>query len=167
MIADSLSYTPAQWLKIACEQAASSHDPHTQNGAVLVPAGAAYVAIGVNKVPKGVYAAPDRLLRPLKYKYIEHAERAAIYAAARFGTPTQSATLYCPWFACTDCARAIIMAGITEVVGHVKPRAATPERWTAEIVQAEAMLQEAGVSTRWLADDLGVTIRFDGEEMHL
>lgn len=153
MIADSLAYTPAQWLKVACEQAASSHDHHTQNGAVLVPVGAAYVAIGVNKVPKGVYAAPDRLLRPLKYKYIEHAERAA--------------TLYCPWFACTDCARAIILAGIREVVGHVKPRAATPERWTAEIVQAEAMLREAGVSMRWLAEDLGVTIRFDGEEMRL
>lgn len=167
MIIDSLCYTPADWLRIACEQAASSHDPHTQNGAVLVPRGDAYVAIGVNRVPRGVWAAPDRLIRPAKYKYIEHAERAAIYAAARFGTPTQSATLYCPWFACTDCARAIILAGIAQVVGHVKPRAATPERWTAEIVQAEAMLTEAGVGMRWLADDLGVTIRFDGEEMKL
>ena len=165
MIADA--FAPAQWLKVACEQAAGSHDPHTQNGAVLVPVRAAYVAIGVNKVPRGILAAPDRLLRPAKYKYIEHAERAAIYAAARYGTPTQSATLYCPWFACTDCARAIILAGVKEVVGHVKPRGATPARWAAEISQAEAMLREAGVGLRWLADDLGVTIRFDGEEMRL
>ena len=167
MIDESLTRTPAQWLEVACIQAAASHDPHTQNGAVLVPNVAAYVFIGVNRVPKGIYAAPDRLIRPLKYKYIEHAERAAIYAAARFGTPTQNAALYCPWFACTDCARAIILAGIKEVVGHVKPRAATPQRWTAEIVQAEAMLREAGVAMRWLAEDLGVTIRFDGEEMRL
>jgi deoxycytidylate deaminase len=66
-----------------------------------------------------------------------------------------------------DCARAIIIAGITEVVGHVKPRAATPERWTAQIVKAEAMLREANVGMRWLAEPLGVTIRFDGQEMEL
>lgn len=158
---------PSDWLRLACTEAATSHDPSTQNGAVVVPATAAYVAIGVNKIPPGIHVTPDRLERPAKYKYIEHAERAAIYAAARIGTPTAGATMYCPWFACTDCARAIIMAGIFEVVGHVTPRAATPERWTAEIVQAEAMLREAGVGMRWLAEDLGVTIRFNGEEMRL
>ena len=160
-------YTPVDWLRIAAQEAASSHDPHTQNGAVLVPRSAAFAAVGVNKVPNGVWAAPDRLTRPEKYNYIEHAGRAAIYKAARVGTPTAGATLYCPWFACMDCARAIIMAGIVEVVGHVKPRAATPERWTAQIVKAEAMLREARVGVRWLAEPLGVTIRFDGEEMEL
>jgi dCMP deaminase len=160
--------TPADWLRVACQEAAAgSDDPHTQNGAVLVPKAAAYVCIGVNRVPRGVWAAPDRLARPEKYQYIEHAERAAIYNAARVGTPTLGATLYCPWFACMDCARAIIMAGVSEVVGHVRPRAATPERWTASIVKAEAMLREANVSMRWLAEPLGVTIRFDGEEMEL
>jgi len=29
------------------------------------------------------------------------------------------------------------------------------------------MLREAGVGMRWLADPLGVTIRFDGKEMVL
>ena len=160
--------TAIDWLRIACQEAAaSSHDRQTQNGAVLVPNAAAYVAVGVNRFPKGIGVTPDRLERPAKYEYIEHAERAAIYAAARVGTPTAGAKLYCPWFACADCARAIIMAGITEVVGHVRPRAATPERWTATVVQAEAMLREAGVGMRWIAEDIGVTIRFNGEEMRL
>jgi dCMP deaminase len=160
--------TPLDWLRIAAQEAAAgSHDMHTQNGAVLVPRAASYVCVGVNKVPSGVWAAPDRLARPAKYEYIEHAERMAIYQAARVGTPTLGATLYCPWFACMDCARAIIIAGIAEVVGHVKPRCATPERWTASIVKAEAMLREANVSMRWLAEPLGVTIKFDGEEMTL
>jgi dCMP deaminase len=160
--------TAAEWLRIAAQEAArGSDDPHTQNGAVIVPRTPSFVCIGVNRVPSGVWAAPDRLARPAKYEYIEHAERAAIYAAARVGTQTLGATLYCPWFACMDCARAIIMAGISEVVGHVKPRAATPERWTNQIVKAEAMLMEARVNIRWLADPLGVTIRFDGEEMEL
>lgn len=158
----------AGWLRQACLEAQRSHDPSTQNGAVLVPATAgAYVAVARNCIPSGIQPTPSRLERPAKYDYIEHAERAAIYTAARVGTPTKGAVLYCPWFACTDCARAIICAGIREVVGHVRPRAATPERWTATIVLAEAMLREAGVSMRWLADDLGVTIRFNGEEMTL
>ena len=124
--------TPIDWLRIAAQEAAAgSHDMHTQNGAILVPRAAAYVCVGVNKVPAGIWASPDRLARPAKYEYIEHAERMAIYQAARVGTPTRGATLYCPWFACMDCARAIIVAGITEVVGHVRPRAATPERWTS------------------------------------
>jgi dCMP deaminase len=165
----AIDYTPPlEWLRIAAQEAASgSDDPHTQNGAVLVPATASYVCIGVNRVPSGVWAAPGRLRRPEKYGYIEHAERAAIYAAARVGTPTLGATLYCPWFSCMDCARAIIMAGISEVVGHVRPRAATPDRWTEQIVKAEAMLVEARVNIRWLAGPLGVTIRFNGEEMEL
>jgi dCMP deaminase len=166
-MATQLHNTPADWLRIAAQEAAAgSHDPHTQNGAVLVPRAAAYVCIGVNKIPAGV-SANGRLSRPEKYAYIEHAERSAIYAAARVGTPTLGATLYCPWFACMDCARAIIVAGVAEVIGHVRPRAATPERWLGQVVKAEAMLREANVAMRWLAEPLGVTIRFDGQEMKL
>jgi len=161
------TYTDIDWLRAAAQQAAvGSQDMHTQNGAILVPRAAAYVCVGVNKLPPGV-SANGRLERPAKYEYIEHAERMAIYQAARVGTPTLGATLYCPWFACMDCARAIISAGIVEVVGHVKPRGATPERWMASILKAEAMLREANVGMRWLAATLGVTIRFDGQEMTL
>jgi dCMP deaminase len=49
---------------------------------------------------------------------MEHAERDAIYKAAFVGMQTEGATLYVPWFACADCARAIIAAGITRVVGN-------------------------------------------------
>ncbi len=127
----------------------------------------AYVCMAVNGFPAGVERTPERLERPAKYAYMEHAERGAIYRAARIGTPTAGATLYCPWFACVDCARAIIVAGIREVVGHVLPRSKTPERWRESIATAEGMLREARVGMRWLAEPLGVTIRFDGEEMSL
>jgi hypothetical protein len=53
------------------------------------------------------------------------------------------------------------------VVGHVRPREATPERWLGSIQKAEAMLDEAGVGMRWIADPLGATILFNGEEMSL
>jgi dCMP deaminase len=156
------------WLRIAAsEAAAGSHDLHTQNGAILVPRGQSYACVGVNRTPDGVWAAADRLARPAKYDYIEHAERSAIYRAAKIGTPTAGSTLYCLWFACADCARAIISAGVREVVGHVATREATPDRWVPRIALGESMLREAGVSMRWLAEPLGATIRFDGKELEL
>lgn len=160
-------YTPAQWLRMAAEQAAASDDPHTWNGAVLVPEAAAMVVLAANRFPRRVERRPDRLERPAKYRFIEHAERAVVYRAAKIGTPTEGATLYCLWFACTDCARAIISAGIVRVVGHGKTRRATPARWRDEIAQADEMLREAGVQTVLIEDSLGVPIRFDGKEMLL
>jgi dCMP deaminase len=147
----------------ACRYAAqNSHDPDTQNGAVLVAAaGTIYAA---NCVPPGVARPEHRLARPFKYDFIEHAERAAILKAAQMGVATAGATLYCPWFACTDCARAIVAAGIKEVVGLIALRNATPARWLLNVELAEKMLEEAGVSQRLLADRVGVTIRFDGRE---
>jgi dCMP deaminase len=148
----------------ACRYAVRhSHDPDTQNGAVLVAAeGTVYAA---NCVPPGVARPEHRLSRPFKYDFIEHAERAAIYKAAEIGLETAGATLYCPWFACTDCARAIVSAGIREVVGLIALRNATPARWLLNVELAEKMLEEAGVSQRLLADKVGVTIRFDGRDL--
>jgi dCMP deaminase len=110
-----------------------------------------------------VAATEERRSAPEKYLFIEHAERAAIYRAASLGVSTAGASLYCPWFACCDCARAIIMAGISEVVGLVSLRNATPERWQENIKLAEKMLAEAGVGQRLLAVELGEWLRFDGE----
>jgi dCMP deaminase len=160
-------YSPVQWLMLAAEAAKGSDDPHTQNGAVLVPAVASYAVLAANRLPKRVAGTPARLERPAKYRYIEHAERAVIYRAAKLGTPTDGATLYCPWFACTDCARAIISAGIVRVVGHAGARRATPGRWRDEIAQADEMLREAGVQTALIEDSLGVAITFDGSRLLL
>jgi hypothetical protein len=55
------------------------------------------------------------------------------------------------------------MAGISEVVGLVSLRNATPERWQENIKLAEKMLAEAGVGQRLLAVELGEWLRFDGE----
>ena len=38
-----------------------------------------------NTFPKGVKSSKERLERPLKYFYIEHAERGAVYEAAKLG----------------------------------------------------------------------------------
>lgn len=162
-----MKHADAHYLREAVNWAREcSHDPHTQNGALLVARDGKMVG-SANRFPLSVKHRPERLERPAKYRFIEHAERAVIYEAALAGVQTLKARLYCPWFACCDCARGIIMAGISEVVGHAKCREATPERWAAEILAAEAMLAEAGIGQRLIFDDIGTSILFDGKEMRL
>lgn len=155
-----------KFLVAACRYAAKfSADPHTQNGALLVSR-MGEVVLAANTLPS-VEATPDRLVRPKKYLYIEHAERNAIYAAAKTGVKTSKATLYCPWFACADCARAIIQAGIQRVVGHIVPYTLTPDRWKESVQAANDMLQEAGVVCSYLDVELGVSFLFNGELLEL
>jgi len=141
-----------------------SDDPDTQNGAVLVSADG-HMAYGANRLPSGVCRRDDRLVRPTKYVFLEHAERDAIFSAAATGVRTRGATLYCPWFACPDCARAIIQAGVAEVVGHERPFSLTPDRWIDSIEIARMMLDEAGVLQTIIGGDVGVSIRFDGRDV--
>ena len=161
------------YLTEAVEAAARlSHDPRTQNGAVLVgyPLDIRYLPVVVgtaNCFPPGIAVTPERLDPAVKLKYMEHAERNAIYTAAKFGQATENATLFCPWFACVDCARAIICAGIKRCVGLQKPRLITPERWRATIADADELLKEAGIQVDLLDITVGVEILFNGEKVTL
>jgi dCMP deaminase len=154
-----------EYLRQACQIARrDSHDPRTHVGAILVSR-AGLPVYAANQIPPGVLRNLSRTEPPRKYKFMEHAERNAIYAAASAGICTREATLYAPWFSCADCARGIICAGIKEVVGLASLRAATPERWERDIAMAEQMMQEAGVVTRWLSGVVGESIRFDDKDI--
>lgn len=156
----------AAYLKEACLVGATqSTDPHTQNGAVLRARNGITVA-AANQMPPIAHI-PARFERPEKYTYVEHAERHVIYVAARTGLATHDATMYCPWFACADCARAIILAGISRVVGHTKPRELMTERWKQSVAVADVMLQEAGIETVLLDAPLDVRFLFNGEFIDL
>jgi dCMP deaminase len=156
----------AVYLREACRVAAlESQDPRTQNGALL-RARNGIVITAANQLPS-IVPIRDRLHTDAKYAYLEHAERHVIYKAARAGIATHDATLYCPWFACADCARAIILAGISRVVGHAKARALTPERWQATIATADTMLHEVGVELLLLDESLGTSFLFNGQLLEL
>lgn len=151
--------TDLDYLRLAAQLCEMSHDISTTNAAVLVPADEFWQPVmAPNVFPRGVAHRHDR---PEKYAYIEHAERAVIYQAARRGVRTAGATMYCPWFACQDCARAIAMCGIKQVVGSLRARAATPERWLKAVETGESILRESGVGIRWINEKLGVSIRFN------
>lgn len=148
----------------AYKEALESPDPSTQNGAIFVSR--KFETVGAcNTYPTGVKVTPERMERPLKYSYIEHAERNAIYSAARLGLNTNGGTLICPWFACHDCGRAIIQSGIKRVVGHAKMFDATPEHWKDSITIAFTMFEEAGIITELYKGPIetDTPIRFNGE----
>jgi dCMP deaminase len=140
--------TDSEWLLMAYEQATKSPDPSTQNGAVI-PTDVGVIK-ACNEFPRRVKYTPDRWERPLKYSVIEHAERNAVFAAAREGIALDGLTMYACWFACADCARAIIQSGITKVVGHKQMMDGTPDHWKESIKIAFDMLNEAGVITELL-----------------
>lgn len=147
--------------RIAMEE---STDPSTQNGAVLVDARGTVLVAAANRFPRNVAESGDRWERPLKYSYVEHAERNVIYAAAKAGIKVGGLTMYVPWYACAECARAIIQSGVKEVVGHKAIFDRTMDRWKDSIAVAHGMLDEAGIKHR-LYDGYveDIEIRFDGE----
>lgn len=152
-----------RWLSDAYKFAGCSDDLSTQCGAIIVPVNG-ILCMGWNHIPSKLAGHPERLVAPDKYLYTEHAERSAIYDAARKGVSTTGATMYAPWAACTDCARGIIEAGIKTLVRHEKIMSATPERWMEPIRVADIMLLEAGVNIIQYVGDLNCSqIRFNGE----
>lgn len=132
-------------LKTSYKKAKESEDPSTQNAALLVSDRGDILVADTNRFPEGVKTNKERWERPLKYKFIEHAERNICYVSAKQGIKTKGLTMVCPWAACSDCARAIIQSGIIRLVTHQQAHERSPEFWAKEIEIAFTMLKEAGV----------------------
>lgn len=139
-------------LRNAYQVATGSPDPSTQNGAligqlVLDESGDYFEAYAgaCNTFTKGVEVTPERLERPLKYSYIEHAERGAVFEAARLGVQCDGLVMVAPWAACIECARSIVNSGISFLVRHKQASDRSPERWIESITQADALLIDGGV----------------------
>lgn len=132
------------YLHIAAAVALKSKDPSTQVGAVIVSPDNTIIATGYNGFPKGVSDTPDRLGdRTIKYKLVSHAERNAIFFAARCGVRLAGSTLYVrPLPVCPECAIAIAQAGIARVVALIEQ---TREHWEEEARWSKLIFREAGI----------------------
>lgn len=161
------------YMKMAYECALTGPDTSTQNGAVLTDRHGTVIGLGKNDFPHGVKITPERLERPAKYSFTEHAERNAIFDAAANGNNTQGSTMYALWAACDDCARAIIQAGVSNLVTHSfyrdyqKEDGAGRKYWGDSISAAFMMLEEAGVGVEFVDFGLGMTrsLLYNGEEV--
>lgn len=145
-----------QNLAQAIRLAQFSPDPNTQTSA-LIYKDDELLAADYNRFPNGVNEYDARWQE--KYTFIEHAERNAIYRAAKLGKTTMGTTMYAPYAACHDCARGIIQAGIKTLVHYPFE---IPERWQKSIKIGSLMLREALVEVIEVKPDVGTKIRFNG-----
>lgn len=137
------------YIKLAELTAQKSKDRSTKSGCVIVGPDKEVRSLGFNGMPRGINDNIDeRYKRPIKYKWFEHAERNAIYNAARIGTPLNGCSIYVNWFPCSDCARAIIQSGIKEVSFKLDEIPERDKRWKEDQDLARDMLQEAGIIIR-------------------
>ncbi|NRB15471.1 MAG: dCMP deaminase [Rhizobiales bacterium] len=123
-----------------------SEDPHRQVGAVIVGQANQIIATGYNGFPRGVKfdeARFDRTDRE-KFHWVEHAERNALYNAARTGTIVENMTFYCSVFPCSDCARGIIQSGIKTLKTISPPKNDVSFKRGFEV--AGIMLAEANIT---------------------
>ncbi len=135
-------------MELAFLVASWSKDPSTKTGAVIVGPDKEIRSTGYNGPVRGVNDdVKERLERPTKYDFFEHAERNALYNACLTGVSVKGCTMFATHTPCVDCARAIIQSGIqTVITNHLVIDEKTPQNtWRDKISVSAQMFKEAGV----------------------
>lgn len=107
------------FMGVAMLSAQRSKDPSTQVGACIVSEDNKILAVGYNGAPNGYddkempWNREGDFLQT-KYAYVCHAELNAILNHK--GSELRGSRLYVDLFPCNECAKAIIQAGIKEVI---------------------------------------------------
>lgn len=109
-----------------CEHISNwTEDRDVNVGAVIVGPNLEIRSTGYNGLSRGVSDEDDERFDRAsgeKFFWFEHAERNAIYNAARVGAALSGCTIYINRFPCADCARAIIQSGIGTIYCPPKPK---------------------------------------------
>lgn len=139
-----------EWHKYFIEMAklvsTKSEDKSTKVGVVLVGEDNEVLSIGYNGFARGVLDKTERHQRPIKYLFTEHAERNAIYNAARQGIKIKNATAYFNWepVPCADCCRALIQSGVKRFVGPNIPFGGKMD-WSQHLTASREMIKETNI----------------------
>jgi len=152
------------FMGVALLSAKRSKDPGTQVGACIVNAQNKIVGAGYNGFPIGCH--DDNLpwdkqgsFLDTKYPYVCHAELNAILN--NIGMSLQGCRIYTALFPCNECAKAIIQAGITEVV-YLSDKYNVQESALA----SRKMLEMAGVHCRKVNSTLeSLTLSFSEKDV--
>ncbi len=139
------------FMGVALLAALRSKDPNTQVGACIVDKDNRILSTGYNGFPRGCSDDEfpwDREGEPneTKYPFVVHAELNAILNAG--GRPLAGSRIYVALFPCNECAKAIIQAGIQEVIYLSDKYAQTPGT-----LASKRMLKSAGVTLTPLNSD--------------
>ena len=108
------------FMGIALMSAQRSKDPNTQVGACIVGADNRILSVGYNGMPQGCEDddmpwSRDGSALDTKYMFVCHAELNAILNYRGTGN-MKGARVYVTLFPCNECAKAIIQAGISEII---------------------------------------------------
>ena len=135
------------FLNIAENVKLKSKDRRTQIGAVIVGKDNEIVSTGYNSFPRGINDnVEERQIRPEKYYWIEHAERNAIYNAARIGVSFRDTTMYLTCgIPCSDCTKGIISSGIKKIYCKVQDTTRNREHWDEHAKRSLQMFKESNV----------------------
>ena len=134
------------FINIAEQVKLKSKDINTQIGVVVVGKDNSIVSTGYNSFARGINDDIDeRQEKPEKYFWFEHAERNAIYNAARIGVSLKYSTMYLTCgMSCSDCTRGIINSGIKRVYLE-RGGGAKGVLWDEHEKRSIEMFKEAGV----------------------
>lgn len=148
------------FMGVASLAAMRSKDPSTQVGACIVDGENRILSTGYNGFPSGCSDDDfpwDREgdYAQTKYPFVVHAELNAILNAR--GKNLTGSRIYVDLFPCNECAKAIIQAGIKEVV-YLSDKYAT----TDSTLASKRMLTSAGVTLRQIKfNHKNLVINFD------
>lgn len=121
-----------------------SKDTSRGVGSVIVDEDNRVLSVGYNGFPRGVDdTIESRYERPAKYLYTEHAERNAIFSAARNGVALKGSVIYSTLYPCADCARAIIQSGVTTVITNIVDE--NHDTWGESFKVSKELFEESGV----------------------
>jgi len=137
-------------LEQAVTAAVASPNEIRKVGAVLVTADRSAEIAGCNNFPPGIRHLPERVVGDNRFIWLEHAERAAIFEAAKRGLATDGSMLVSTYFPCTDCARAIVQTGV-KTVATPRPEFDDPV-WGESFRTSATILAEGAVEVVFLAE---------------
>jgi dCMP deaminase len=151
------------FMGVALLTAQRSKDPSTQVGSCIVGKDNRILSTGYNGLPCGCsdddfpWEREGDSVNQTKYPFVVHAELNAILNAR--GKNLTGAKIYVALFPCNECAKAIIQAGITEVIYLSNKYAHTDGT-----IASRRMLEAAGVKlTQFDGKRDTITLDFDIE----
>ena len=148
---DSEDTWDAYFMKMACLVASKSKDRSMKVGCVLVGEGNCMLSTGYNGFPRGVDDDNEEYnKRPAKYIWTSHDAANAVYNAARNGIKLLDSRAYVNAHPCHECARALVQAGVIEVITPTQANDAYTgagrwEEWAESINNAKEIFKAGKV----------------------
>ena len=149
-----------------------SDDPDTRVGAVFVDKNLQILSIGCNHSPYSLKLNiksnmnKNKFIKPMKYDWVEHAERNAIFNALNNGVSLHGSICITTLVPCTECTRAIISSGISHVYTFMPNT--KDSRWAQQFNStSKLLLDRANIPYEFInitMDDINIVINQKGWE---